>query len=120
MSESEREEAIELAGALQIKVDDIYAENASLKAECDSLRVAFDAVSSENVALRKELDLRTRQRDGAMRAADLLDDKMRKIHADSSEALNAVHPARQERLPRGDGADAQRALATTNGMAAPH
>lgn len=94
-----REEAIQLAGALQIKVDDIFAENAELRAENDSLRVAFDAVSSENMALRNTLEQRTRQRDSAMRTADLLDDKMRKIQATANEAMRAIHPSQHDKLP---------------------
>lgn len=90
--DDQRAEAIELAGALQIKVDDIFAENAELHAENDSLRVAFDAVSQENMALRQTLEQRTRQRDASMRTADLLDEKMRKIQATANEAMRAIHP----------------------------
>lgn len=94
----DRDEAVALAGALQIRVDDIFAQNSELRAENDSLRVAFDAVSAENSSLRNTLDLRTRQRDSAMRTADLLDDKMRKMQAIANEAMRAIHPS-HDKLP---------------------
>lgn len=98
MSE-DRDQALQMAGALQVKVDDIFARNDELEAECASLRVAFEAVSAENAALRTSLDKRTRQRDAAARTADLLDEKMRKIQAVSSEAMRAIHPVHSNEEP---------------------
>lgn len=92
MSEdTERNNAVAMAGALETKVQDIFERNDRLEAECDSLRVAFEAVSQENMALRNELDRRTRQRDAARRTADLLDERMRKAQAIINEAVRAVH-----------------------------
>ena len=93
MTESERNEAIAAAGALESKVQDIFEHNDRLEAECDSLRVAFEAVSQENLSLRKALEQRTRQRDAVARTASLLDDTMRKMQAIANEAVRAVHPA---------------------------
>jgi archaellum component FlaC len=87
----ERDNAIGIAGALESKVQDIFDRNDRLEAECDSLRVAFEAVSQENIALRTALEQRTRQRDSARRTADLLDERMRKMQAIANEAVRAVH-----------------------------
>jgi len=99
MSEDNRDEAVQLAGALQVKVDDIFARNDQLEAENDSLRVGFEAVSSENTALRSALDKRTRQRDAATREADLLKVQIQKIYATASETVRAIRPERVDRLP---------------------
>jgi hypothetical protein len=99
MSEDNRDEAVQLAGALQVKVDDIFVRNDQLEAENDSLKVAFDAVSAENVALRAALDKRTRQRDAASREADLLKAQLQKIYATAAETMRAIRPERGDRLP---------------------
>lgn len=99
MSDDNRDEAVHLAGALQIKVDDIFARNDQLEAENDSLKVAFEAVSSENTALRAALDKRTRQRDAAARESDLLKSQVQKIYATASETMRAIRPERADKLP---------------------
>jgi FtsZ-binding cell division protein ZapB len=104
MSEDNRDEAVHLAGALQVKVDDIFARNDQLEAENDSLKVAFEAVSSENTALRGALDKRTRQRDAAAREADLLKAQLQKIYATAAETMRAMRPERVDKLPPADGA----------------
>jgi hypothetical protein len=96
MSEADRENAITMAGALESKVHDIFELNDRLQAECESLRVAFEAVSQENMALRDALDQRTRQRDSARRISDLLDERMRKMQAIANEAVRAVHPPAEQ------------------------
>ena len=87
-----RDAAVELAGALQMRVDEIFARNDELEALCDSYRVAKDAVESENIQLRKLLDLRTRQRDAAVRERDLFRAQMRKIQSTANETMRAVTP----------------------------
>lgn len=99
MSEDNRDEAVQLAGALQVKVDDIFARNDQLEAENDSLRVGFEAVSAENTALRSALDKRTRQRDAAAREADLLKVQIQKIYSTAAETMRAIRPERGDRLP---------------------
>jgi|SRR5580692_2176083 hypothetical protein len=99
MSEDNRDEAVQLAGALQVKVEDIFARNDQLEAENDSLRVGFEAVSAENTALRTALDKRTRQRDTASREADLLKAQIQKILATAAETMRAIRPERGEKLP---------------------
>ena len=71
LATDERSDAVQLAGALQVKVDEVYERNDSLEAENDSLRTGFDAVSQENEHLRKFNDKIVRQRDAAMRRAEL-------------------------------------------------
>jgi FtsZ-binding cell division protein ZapB len=104
MSEDNRDEAVHLAGALQVKVDDIFARNDQLEAENDSLKVAFEAVSSENAALRGALDKRTRQRDATAREADLLKAQLQKIYATAAETMRAIRPERVDKLPPADSA----------------
>lgn len=99
MSEDNRDEAVQLAGALQVKVDDIFARNDQLEAENDSLRVGFEAVSAENTQLRAALDKRTRQRDAATREADLLKVQLQKIYSTAAETMRAIRPERGDRLP---------------------
>jgi FtsZ-binding cell division protein ZapB len=111
---NDRDAAIALAGALQIKVDDVYQRNDSLEAECDSLKTAFAAVSSENENLRKERDKLVRQRDAANRRADLYESKMKIIYAEALSALQAAQP-QQAKTP-----EEQRHLATVTSFAQPH
>jgi hypothetical protein len=97
--EQDRNDAVELASALQNRVDDIFAENSFLRAEADSLRAEAAALRDENAALRNQVEQRTRQRDANCNALGVLDDAMRKIHATSTEAMRALHPREKERLP---------------------
>jgi len=95
MSEDERQEAVALAGALQIKVDDVFAENAELRAEAESLRVTAGLLTEETAALRKSLEQAVRQRDTALRRADEAEEAMRKIAATANAALRPIHPPKQ-------------------------
>jgi FtsZ-binding cell division protein ZapB len=104
MDDDNRDEAVHLAGALQVKVDDIFARNDQLEAENDSLRVAFEAVSSENAALRNALDKRTRQRDAVAREADLLKSQLQKIYATAAETMRAIRPEPAGKLPPAESA----------------
>jgi FtsZ-binding cell division protein ZapB len=94
-----RADAVELAGALQIKVDQIYERNDSLEAENHSLRTAHSAVSVENENLRKYIEKIVRQRDAAMRKVDLYESKMKIIFAESESCLLAAQPAKTDPAP---------------------
>ena len=91
ISTDERSDAVQLAGALQVKVDEVYERNDSLEAENDSLRTGFEAVSQENEHLRKFNDKIVRQRDAAMRRAELAESKLKIIYAEASSYLKAAH-----------------------------
>lgn len=95
ISTDERSDAVQLAGALQVKVDEVYERNDSLEAENDSLRTAFEAVSRENEHLRREREKLVRQRDAAMRKTDLYESKMKVIYAEAASSLKAGLPARE-------------------------
>ena len=92
----ERSDAVQLAGALQVKVDEVYERNDSLEAENDSLRTAFEAVSRENEHLRREREKLVRQRDAAMRKTDLYESKMKIIYAEAASSLKAGSPQKAE------------------------
>ena len=92
----ERSDAVQLAGALQVKVDEVYERNDSLEAENDSLRTAFEAVSRENEHLRREREKLVRQRDAAMRKTDLYESKMKVIYAEAASSLKAGLPQKAE------------------------
>jgi FtsZ-binding cell division protein ZapB len=94
--ENDRTDAIEMAGALQLKVDQVYERNDSLEAENDSLRTAFQAVSQENEHLRKYAEKIVRQRDAAMRKVDLYESKMKVIYAEAGSSLKAALPQTDE------------------------
>jgi DNA-binding XRE family transcriptional regulator len=97
-TDSPHQEALAVAGALQIAVDDIFLRNDELEALNDSLTSAFDAVSKENLKLRATVEQRTRQRDAATRESGLLKAQMRKMHMISSETMKAIEP-QQQALP---------------------
>lgn len=99
-TDADRTGAVELAGALQIKVDQVYERNDSLVAENDSLRTAYEAVSQENEHLRKYVDKLVRQRDAAMRKSDLYESKMKVIYAEASSSLKAAMPQKVEEPPK--------------------
>lgn len=111
----DRTGAVELAGALQVKVDQVYERNDSLEAENDSLRTAFAAVSSENEHLRKFVEKLIRQRDAAMRKVDLFESKMKIIFAEAGSTLKAT--AAELQKPQ---TEEQRHLATVTSFAQPH
>jgi len=92
MLENERTEAVALAGALQIKVDDIFAENAELRAETESLRVTAALLVEETTTLRKSLEQAIRQRDAALRRADEAEEAVRKIAATANAVLRPIQP----------------------------
>jgi hypothetical protein len=92
----DREDTAAQAGALERRVHDVYDRNDSLQAENDSLRVGFEAVSQENVALRETLEKRTRQRDAIARKLDLYEANLRQMTAIGNETIRATEGARQE------------------------
>jgi FtsZ-binding cell division protein ZapB len=95
----ERSGAVQLAGALQVKVDEVYERNDSLEAENDSLRTAFEAVARENEHLRKEREKLVRQRDAALRKADLAESKLKVIYAEAGSYFKASAPQKTEAPP---------------------
>ena len=67
----ERATSIEMASALTLSVSSLHDHNDALVAENDSLRTAFTAVASGDEHLRQEQEKLVRQRDSAMRKAEL-------------------------------------------------
>jgi chromosome segregation ATPase len=90
----DRDDAVQLAGALQTMMADLHDENTLLKGQCDSYRAGFEAVSSENESLRTSREKIVRRLDAAQRELHLLKSKMRQINAMSGEAMHAVEPQR--------------------------
>jgi hypothetical protein len=68
---SDREETVRMAGALESKFEDMCTRIDELEATVDSQRVNIDAITSENEALRRTLEFRTRQRDAVVRKFDV-------------------------------------------------
>jgi hypothetical protein len=94
-----RSDVVDMAGALERKIETIYDQNDALIAENDSLRTAFQAVSQENEYLRKHIEKIVRQRDASMRKSDLLEAKMKVVFAESRDCLRAIHPQPEEAPP---------------------
>lgn len=92
---AERDDTVQMAGALETRVSDIFDRNAELEAMNDSLRAAYEAVASESDALRRALELRTRQRDAALRERDVYKQALTKIGMTTAEALRAAIPVQQ-------------------------
>ena len=92
----DRAASIEMASALTLSVSSLHDHNDALVAENDSLRTAFTAVASENEHLRREQEKLVRQRDSAMRKAELAESKLKVIAAEASSYFNAAQTAKQD------------------------